>query len=109
MITFNPERIADNIQKRGGFIPGIRPGEETAAYISNILNHLCLWGGMGLGFIGIYSYVLSYIPFVQQAAQNIGSIPVIVSGAGVVIIVGVVQELINKINAELLMERYDRM
>lgn len=44
MITFNPERIADNIQKRGGFIPGIRPGEETAAYLSSILNHLCLWG-----------------------------------------------------------------
>ncbi len=109
MITFNPERIADNIQKRGGFIPGIRPGEETAAYISSTLNHLCLWGGLGLGFIGCYSYILSYIPFIQQAAQNIGSIPVIVSGSGVVIIVGVVQELINKINAELLMERYDRI
>lgn len=109
MITFNPERIADNIQKRGGFIPGIRPGEETAAYLSSVLNHLCLWGGVGLGFIGIYSYILSYIPFVQQAALSIGSIPVIVSGAGVIIIVWVVQELVNKINAELLMERYDKI
>jgi hypothetical protein len=43
--------------------------------------HLCFWGGIGLGIIGIYTYVLSYIPFVQQAAQSIGSIPVIVSGA----------------------------
>ena len=59
--------------------------------------------------MGIYTYILSYIQFVQQAAQSIGSIPVIVSGAGVIIIVGVVQELINKINAELLMERYDQI
>lgn len=109
MITFNPERIADTIQKRGWFIPGIRPGEETAKYLNGVLMHLCLRGWVGLWFIGIYSYILSYIPFIQQAAQSIGSIPVIVSGAWVIIIVWVVQELINKINAELLMERYDRI
>ncbi|USN55999.1 MAG: preprotein translocase subunit SecY [Candidatus Peribacteria bacterium] len=109
MITFNPERIADNVQKRGGFVPGIRPGEETAKYLNGVLMHLCFWGGIGLGIIGVYSYILSYIPFIQQAAQSIGSIPVVVSGAGVIIIVGVVQELMNKINAEMLMERYDRI
>lgn len=107
MITFNPEKIADTIQKRGWFIPGIRPWEETAKYLNSVLMHLCFWGGMGLGVIGIYTYVLSYIPFIQQAAQSFGSIPVIVSGAWVIIIVWVVQELINKIDAELLMERYD--
>lgn len=109
LITFNPERIADTIQKRGGFIPGIRPGEETANYLNSILMHLCFWWGAGLGIIGIYTYILSYIPLIQQAAQSIGSIPVIVSGAGVIIIVWVVQELVTKINAELLMERYDRI
>lgn len=109
MISFNPERIADNIQKRGWFIPGIRPGEETAKYLNGVLMHLCLWGGIGLGVIGIYSYVLSYIPFVQQAAQSIGSIPVIVSGAWVIIIVWVIQELANRVNSELLMERYDKI
>ena len=45
MITFNPDRIADTIQKRGGFVPGIRPGEETAKYLNGILMHLCFWGG----------------------------------------------------------------
>lgn len=107
MITFNPEKMADNIQKRGWFVPGIRPWEDTAKYFSKVLNHLCLWGGIGLWLIGIYSYVLSYVPFIQQAAQSIGSIPVIVQGAWVIIIVWVVQELINKINSELLMEKYD--
>jgi preprotein translocase, SecY subunit len=43
MITFSPDRISDNIQKRGGFIPGIRPGKATAKYINGILMHLCLW------------------------------------------------------------------
>ena len=43
MITFSPDRISDNIQKRGGFIPGIRPGKATAKYINSILMHLCLW------------------------------------------------------------------
>lgn len=109
LITFNPEKIADTIQKRGGFIPGIRPWEETTKYLNSVLMHLCLRWGAGLGIIGIYTYILSYIPFVQQAAQSIGSIPVIVSGAGVIIIVWVVQELLSKIDAELLMERYDRI
>ena len=43
VITFNPDKMADNIQKRGGFVPGIRPGEETAKYLNGILMHLCLW------------------------------------------------------------------
>lgn len=50
-ITFNPEKIADTIQKRGGFIPGIRPGEETAKYLNGILMHLCMWGGIGLALV----------------------------------------------------------
>ena len=107
-ITFNPEKMADNIQKRWGFVPGIRPWEDTANYFSKVLNHLCLWWGIGLWLIWIYSYVLSYIPFIQQAAQSIGSIPVVVQWAWVIIIVWVVQELINKINSELLMEKYDQ-
>lgn len=43
LVTFNPDKIADNIQKRGGFVPGIRPGNETAEYIKGVINHLSLW------------------------------------------------------------------
>lgn len=107
MITFNPEKIADNIQKRGGFIPGIRPGEETANYLNKILMHLCFRWGSWLWLIGIYTYLLAKIPFIQQAAQSLWSIPVIVQGAWVIIIVWVIQELISKVDAELLMEKYD--
>lgn len=109
IIVFNPSKIADNIQKRGWFIPWIRPWEETADYINKMLTHLCLWWGVGLWLIWIYSYVLSYIPFIQQATQSLWSIPVIISWSWVVIIVWVVQDIINKINAEISMERYDRI
>jgi preprotein translocase subunit SecY len=108
-IVFSPEKLAETIQKRGWYIPWIRPWEETAKYISNVLLHLCFWWGLGLGFIGVYTYILAYIPIVQQAIASIGTLPVVVSWAGIIIIVGVVQEIINKLNAELLMERYDRI
>ncbi len=109
LIVFSPERISDNIQKRGGFIPGIRPGKETAKYINGILMHLCLWWGAGLAFIGIYSYLLHYIPFIQTLVQSLGSIPVVVTGSGVIIIVWVVQEIMNKIKTDMLMQRYDKI
>ncbi|HMS91057.1 MAG TPA: preprotein translocase subunit SecY [Candidatus Absconditabacterales bacterium] len=109
LIVFSPERISDNIQKRGGFIPGIRPGKETAKYINGILMHLCFWGGAGLAFIGIYSYILNYIPFVQTLVQSLGSLPVVVTGSGVIIIVGVVQEIMSKVKTDLLMQRYDKI
>lgn len=107
LIVFSPEKISDNIQKRGGFVPGIRPGKETAAYINGILMHLCLWGGAGLGLIGIYSYILNYIPFIQDLVQSLGSLPVVVTGSGVIIIVGVVQEIVSKMKTDLLMQKYD--
>ena len=107
LIVFSPEKISDNIQKRGGFVPGIRPGKETAKYINGILMHLCLWGGVGLALIGIYSYVRNYIPFVQEIIQSIGSMPMIVTGSGVIIIVWVVQEFMSKVETEMLMQKYD--
>ncbi len=108
-IVFNPDKIADNIQKRGGFIPGIRPWEETATYLNSILMKLCFLWWIWLAIIGVYTYVIAYIPLISNYISQIGSIPVVVSGAGIIIIVWVVQEIINKLNAELAMERYDRI
>ncbi len=109
LIVFSPERISDNIQKRGGFVPGIRPGKETAKYINGILMHLCLRWWVGLAFIGVYSYVLNYIPFIQTLVQSLGSLPVVVTGSWVIIIVGVVQEIVNKVKTDMLMQRYDKI
>jgi len=109
LIVFSPDKMADNIQKRWGFIRGIRPGKETSKYINSILMHLCLWGGSWLALIGIYSYVIHYIPFIQDVVQSLWSLPIVVTGSGVIIIVWVVQDLLNKVDAELLMKKYDKM
>ena len=57
--------------------------------------------------IGIYSYILKWIPFVQTIVEAVGSLPTVVTGSGVIIIVGVVQEIVNKIEGELVMKKYE--
>ncbi len=109
IIVFNPERMAENIQQRGGYIPWIRPWEETAKYLNKILMHLSFWWGIWLALVGIYSYILPYLPFVKDYVVMSGTLPVVVSGAGIIIIVGVVKEIIDKVNGELLMERYEKL
>jgi len=110
-VTFKPERMSEQIQKRGGYIPWIRPWEETAKYINDVLIHLCFWWGIWLGLIGIYTYVINWIPFIQDTIRTwwLNSVPVVVSWAWVIIIVWVVQEIINKVNADLLMEKYSKI
>jgi len=108
LIMFSPDRMADNIQKKGGYIPGIRPGKATSSYINGILMHLCLRGGLGLALIAIYTYILNWIPGLTAIAQSLGGIPTIVAGSGIIIIVGVVQDLINKVDTELVMAKYEK-
>ena len=107
LITFNPDKMADNIQQRGWFIPGIRPGNETAEYIKTTLNHLSIWWGAGLALIGIFTYLLHYVPLIQDFSTQVGALPVIVTGSGIIIIVGVIQQLMDKIQTETLMAQYD--
>ena len=108
MITFSPDRISDNIQKRWGYIPWIRPWKATAKYINGVLMHLCLWWGLGLALIACYTYIFNWIPFLQNIATALGGLPTVVTGSGVIIIVWVVQELINKIQTDMVMKRYEK-
>ena len=103
-ITFNPEDVTENIQKRGGFIPGIRPGKETSEFIENVSSRLNLWGGLAIGFIAVAPIIIQQL---MQGSSS-GSIPIIVSGAGLIIVVGVVADLIQQVNSQLLSHHYDR-
>ncbi len=103
-ITFNAEQIADNIQKRGGYIPGIRPGQQTVEHIQQVSNRLTLFGALFIGFIGV---IPIFVQFIFQSA-GLGGIPLIMSGAGILIIVGVVLELIRQTNAQLVMHDYQK-
>lgn len=103
-ITFNPEKVADNIQKRGGYIPGIRPGTQTAEYLQQVSNRLTVFGAIFIGLIAIMPILLQY----AFKSTALGSVPLLISGAGIIIIVGVVLELNRQINAQLAMHDYKR-
>lgn len=103
-ITFNPKEVAENIQKRGGYVPGIRPGTQTADYLHNISTKLTLFGATFIALVAVIPIILQYI---FQSA-SLGSIPMLISGAGMIIIVGVVLELIRQVNAQLAMHDYQK-
>lgn len=103
-ITFNPEQVADNIQKRGGYVSGMRPGRETSEYLSKVSNRLNFFGGTLIALIAVLPVLLQQL----FTTLNFGAVPSMVSGAGLIIVVGVVLDLIRQINAQLLMHHYDR-
>jgi len=104
-ITFDPKKVAENIQKRGGFVPGLRPGNETAEYLSGVASRLNLWGGTFLGFVAVLPILLTMF----FSAQSFGSVPLLISGAGLIIVVGVVLEITRQINAQMVMHDYDKL
>lgn len=103
-ITFNPEQVAENIQKRGGYIPGIRPGKQTAEYLGIVSSRLTLFGSFFLASIAILPIVMQFL----FRSSGSGSVSLLISGAGIIIIVGVVLELIRQINAQMVMHDYKK-
>src|SRR3989339_118617 len=104
-ITFNPQNVADNLQKRGGFIPGIRPGKQTADYLYGVSNHLNLFGGLFIGFIAVAPILIQQL----FRSSTISSIPLLISGAGLIIIIGVILDIIRQINSQLIMHDYEKL
>jgi len=97
-VVFNPKKIAEEIQKYGGFIPGIRPGTPTASYLNYILTRITLAGAVFLGIIAIF-------PTIARSATNIQNL--ILGGTGILIVVSVVLETIKAIEAQLVMRNYE--
>ena len=96
-ITFDPEALSKNLQKGGAFIPGIRPGQSTALYISKILNRITLMGALFLGLIAV-------LPMVMQSATGITTLAI--GGTALLIAVSVVLDLVKKIDAQIAMREY---
>ena len=101
-VTFKPDDVAENIQKRGGFVPGIRPGPQTAKVLGRISNRLNLWGGTFLGIVAI-------IPLIFAAYTNLSNTDFLISGSGLIIVVGVVLDLIRQVNAQMLAHDYEKL
>ena len=97
-IAFNPVDTADNMKKYGGFIPGIRPGRQTAEYLNYILTRITLPGAVFLGAVAI-------LPFIALAAGGVQSFPF--GGTSILITVGVGLETMKQIESQLLMRNYE--
>lgn len=102
-IVFNPSEIAENIQKRGGYVPGIRPGKDTAEFLEKTSNHLNLYGGAFLALIAVFPYVMTKLNNIIGLldVSGGGNIDFLISGAGLIIVVGVVLDLVRRIDTEL--------
>jgi len=97
-VTFNPEKIAEEVKKQGGFIPGIRPGRPTARYLNKILSRITLAGAVFLGFVAI-------LPSIVRGITGITTM--MIGGTGILIVVSVVLETSKALEAQLLMRNYD--
>lgn len=103
-IVFNSNEIAENLQKQGGFIEGIRPGDQTEKYLSGTMNRLILFGSVVLGIVAIMPFAAEYLLYNLAGiqAQNLA-----VGGTGVLIVVSVGLEALRQINSRALMVTYD--
>lgn len=99
-VTFDPKNISTNLQKMGGFIPGIRPGTPTADYLRYILNRILLVGAIFLGIIAI-------MPQVVGNFTGINAFSFLIGGTSLLIAVSVILETVRQIKAQLQMREYE--
>ena len=103
-IVFNSNEIAENLQKQGGFIEGVRPGEQTEKYLASTMNRLILFGSLVLGLIAVLPFVAEYLLYQLAGVQNSN---LAVGGTGILIVVSVALEALRQINSRALMVTYD--
>jgi preprotein translocase subunit SecY len=102
-IVFNANEIAENLQKQGGFVEGVRPGARTEKYLSQTVNRLILFGSVALGLIAVLPFIAEYIfALLEVNAANLA-----IGGTGLLIVVSVGLETLRQINSRALMVTYD--
>lgn len=96
-VTFDPDSISKNLQRGGAFIPGVRPGAPTSAYISTTLTRLTLVGALFLGVIAVLPLIMRILTGIQSLA---------IGGTGLLIVVSVVLDLVKKVDAQISAREY---
>jgi preprotein translocase subunit SecY len=101
-LMFRPEEMADNLREHGSFIPGIRPGAKTAIYLKEILNRITLTGAVFLAFLAVLPN------FITGNIQGLsGQLAYFLGGTSVLIVVGVAMDMVDRLNAQLVMRNYE--
>lgn len=103
-IVFNSNEISENLQKQGGFVENIRPGQQTESYLNRTVNRLTLFGALALGLIAVLPFVAEYV-FAQLGIQATN---LAIGGTGILIVVSVALEALRQINSRALMVTYDQ-
>ena len=98
-LIFQPKEIAENLQKQGGFVPGIRPGVDTEHYLMSVINRITLTGSLFLAIVALLPYIIENITGIQSLA---------ISGTSILIMVSVTLETMRQIQAYLLQNRYEQ-
>jgi len=103
------QNLPENLQKQGGFIPGIRPGKNTADFLTKVMRRLTLVGALFLGILAILPYLLGLASNIPGAAflAPVGGNNLLLSGAGLLIVVGVVLDTMRQLEAQLMMRNYE--
>ncbi len=104
-VIFKQQNLADNLQRQGGFIPGLRPGKRTESYLNAVLQRITLVGALMLGFVAILPWIVNIIPGVAQSGTQTQAL--LITSTGLLIVVGVVLDTIRQLEAQLLMRNYE--
>lgn len=111
-ILVGNQNLAENLQRNGGFIPGIRPGKRTHDYIVRVTRRITLVGALFLGIIAIVPGIMDFINrllFPNEFVAGVAGNPALVlSGSGLIIVVGVVIDTLRQLEAQLVMRNYDK-
>jgi preprotein translocase subunit SecY len=102
-VMFRQQNLAENLQRQGGFIPGIRPGRRTADYLNGVLQRITLVGAIFLGAVAILPWLVKGI--VQDPQGGMGTM--LITSTGLLIVVGVVLDTMKQLEAQLLMRHYE--
>lgn len=97
-VVFNPDEVSENIQRQGGFIPGLRPGRQTADFLTKVINRITMAGAIFLGLIAV-------LPFLFQAFTKSGNL--VIGGTSLLIVVAVVLETVKQIDSQLVAHDYE--
>src|SRR3989339_388286 len=98
-VIFHPQKIAENLQKQGGFIPGVRPGKLTTEYLQYTMNRILLAGSVFLGVIAILPLILRNVT---------GSQSMVIGGTSLLIVVAVVIEIVKQVESQMTMRDYEQ-
>ena len=102
-VIFRQQNLAETLQRQGGFIPGIRPGKRTEDYLNAVMSRITLVGALFLGIIAILPWLVSLVTRQNMASNT----QLLISSAGLLIVVGVVLDTMKQLEAQLLMRHYE--